>query len=307
MKVNKKLYLDVMERQLGLWGGDGQDKIRRAHVAVGGLGGIGAVSALMLAKAGIGRLTVCDRDIYEVENIVEQAFATYDSVGKPKAEVAAKEMGRHSSGSQLTAFIADLSDRREAARLVAEADILVSGVDNPWARLALAQACRNRGIPMIVSANIGWSVMHTMYMPQGPEYADSWQNIPGVHWKNGGPDISDSQTIAAIEKDWKIWAAALSGFMLESLQKLLMENQTYYWYAAPQAYFIASMGVLDALKYLVNKGHVTKFPEVFYYDMHSNRQLMWNELQERRVELYEAWDRGPEAVVACVRRWQNAS
>lgn len=294
-----------LERQLGLWGARGQSRLLRAHVAVGGLGGIGAISALMLAKAGVGRLTVSDRDHYAVENVVEQAFATRDTVGIPKVEAALTELARHTDRTALAGFTGDLSNLRTARRLAAEADILVSGVDNPSARLALDRACRERGIPLVLSANIGWGILHTVYLPGGPGYAEGWRHLPGVRWRRGRPDLADPGTAAAIQREWDLWAVVLGGYLPDAARAFVQGGQGYYWYSAAPANFAASLGVSDTLKYLTGRGSVTAYPKVFYYDLLSNRELSWETLEQRRADLLEVWDEGAAAVLLQVKGWRH--
>ncbi|MCL2108764.1 MAG: ThiF family adenylyltransferase, partial [Oscillospiraceae bacterium] len=158
-------YLCDTERQLGLWGVEGQLRLRNARVAVAGLGGIGSASALMLAKAGVGLIRVCDWDCYDSVNIVGQEFATYADIGRPKVEVALECMRKHTKHSLLEGFQADLKRDDECVRLISDADILISAVDNAPARIALGKAADKAGIPFVVSTNIGWTATHTVFFP----------------------------------------------------------------------------------------------------------------------------------------------
>ena len=65
------------------------DKLRRSHVAVFGLGGVGSYAAEALCRAGIGELTLIDGDTVSLSNINRQLYALHSTVGQPKAEAAA--------------------------------------------------------------------------------------------------------------------------------------------------------------------------------------------------------------------------
>ena len=65
------------------------DKLRRSHVAVFGLGGVGSYAAEALCRAGIGELTLIDGDTVSLSNINRQLYALHSTVGLPKAEAAA--------------------------------------------------------------------------------------------------------------------------------------------------------------------------------------------------------------------------
>jgi molybdopterin/thiamine biosynthesis adenylyltransferase len=297
-------YINAMERHLGMWGVEGQEKIRQAHVAVGGVGGIGAISALMLAKAGVGKISICDRDSYGIENIVEQIFATYDTIGEEKVIAAKREMLRHNQFAEINAFTGDLSDESTAMKLIEDADILVSGVDNAAARIMLGKVCAKKRIPFVVSANIGWSILHTVYLPTKNHYGSIWRDVDGLKWSEDFPDMTDPITCEKVEKEWNIWVVALSRFEQDSLKQFITKKTAYYWYAAPQAYFAASLGITDALKIMVEKGEVFSFPNIFYFDMKSSKVLSWEELCMRRSALREIWDTDIESILNLSNSWQ---
>jgi molybdopterin/thiamine biosynthesis adenylyltransferase len=297
-------YMEAMERQFGMWGCEGQEKLRNAKVAVGGIGGIGAISALMLAKSGIGYIRICDRDAYGIENIVEQAFATYDNAGVEKVTAASREMKRHNQFAEINSFTGDLSDEAVAMRLVEGIDVLVAGVDNAAARLMLGKVCAKKNIPMVVAANIGWSILHTVYFPGEHHYGTIWRDVKGLTWNDDGfPNLNDAASCEAIQKEWNIWVAALSSYEPDFLQKFLIENPSYYWYSSPPAYFGASMGVLDALKILVGRGQVYAFPNIFYFDMKLGKLMSWEHMAQRRAAIREVWDKGIDEVVRVAKTW----
>ena len=70
-------------------GGDALDRLRRSHVAVFGLGGVGSYVVEALCRAGVGELTLIDGDTVSVTNINRQLYALHSTVGQPKAEAAA--------------------------------------------------------------------------------------------------------------------------------------------------------------------------------------------------------------------------
>lgn len=299
LEIMRNQYVIDMERQLGLWGRESQEKIGRATVAVGGVGGIGAISSLMLAKAGVGRLRLCDLDHYGPENIVEQAFASWDTVGQPKVDTALAELARHTHHTELDGFSGDLSREEDALRLVAGADVVISGVDNAPARIMLGRICARRGIPLVVPANVGWCVLHTVYMPGEESYAAVWRDVPGIRLdREGFPDMTDPATKEAVETEWAIWVAVMAGFEPEYLKKYIEGNRSYLWYAAPPAYFAASLGIMDALKIIGARGEPIVFPDIYYFDMAAGRPRSWKYFAEKRAAIRVAWPFGSEAVLS---------
>ena len=81
-----------LERTALLLGEEKLGMLRRAHVLVVGLGGVGAYAAEMIARAGVGRMTVADADTVSVSNINRQLVALRSTVGRPKAEVLAERL-----------------------------------------------------------------------------------------------------------------------------------------------------------------------------------------------------------------------
>ena len=70
-------------------GGDALEKLRRSHVAVFGLGGVGSYVTEALCRTGVGELTLIDGDTVSVSNINRQLYALHSTIGMPKAEAAA--------------------------------------------------------------------------------------------------------------------------------------------------------------------------------------------------------------------------
>ena len=83
--MSEKSFLD---RTRVLIGEDGINKLKASHIAVFGLGGVGGYAAEMLARSGIGKLSIIDNDIFDVTNINRQIFALNTTVGLNKCDVA---------------------------------------------------------------------------------------------------------------------------------------------------------------------------------------------------------------------------
>ena len=81
-----------LERTELLLGSEKLELLRNAHVLVVGLGGVGAYAAEMIARAGVGRMTVADADTVNATNINRQLVALHSTVGRPKAEVLAERL-----------------------------------------------------------------------------------------------------------------------------------------------------------------------------------------------------------------------
>jgi adenylyltransferase/sulfurtransferase len=134
-------------------GGAGQARLKAAHVAVIGAGGIGCPVIQYLAAAGIGALTIIDDDVVELSNLQRQILFSDADLGAGKAGVAAaavQRMNPHVTPRAVTARI----DPSNAAALLAGATLVIDGCDNFATRLAVNAACVAAEIPLL-SAAIG--------------------------------------------------------------------------------------------------------------------------------------------------------
>ena len=90
-------------------GKKGQKKLSNSTVAIIGLGALGSVSAELLARAGIGKLTLIDLDIVELSNLQRQSLFDENDVGKPKALSAKEHLNKINSDVKVDFFIDDLN------------------------------------------------------------------------------------------------------------------------------------------------------------------------------------------------------
>lgn len=134
----------------------GQQMLGASHVAIVGCGAMGAASASLLARAGVGTLTLIDRDFVEPSNLQRQVL--YDEADAreslPKAEAARRHISLFNSRVTVHARIADLTPTN-IAELLAPAQIILDATDNFETRYLLNDFAVQRGIPWIYAAAIG--------------------------------------------------------------------------------------------------------------------------------------------------------
>jgi len=136
-------------------GETGQQLLRRAHVAIVGVGATGAATAGLLARAGVGHLTLIDRDFVEPSNLQRQMLFDEDDAraALPKAEAARLHLARINSGVHVTAHIADLIPANAAELL--SADIVLDCTDNFETRYLINDLCVREGRLWIYAAAVG--------------------------------------------------------------------------------------------------------------------------------------------------------
>ena len=137
-------------------GAEGQAKIRDASVAIVGCGALGTVQAEAMARAGVGRLRVIDRDFVEWSNLQRQfLFDEADAAeALPKAVAAARRLARVNSEVTVEPMVADLT-AANVEDLFEDIDLILDGTDNFETRFLINDAAVDREIPWIYGAAVG--------------------------------------------------------------------------------------------------------------------------------------------------------
>src|SRR5436309_128963 len=121
----------VRQMRFAPLGKEGQQRLAAARVLICGCGALGSMIAALLARAGIGKLRIVDRDFLELNNLQRQML--YDeadvAAGLPKAIAAANRLERVNSGVEIDAVVADV-DHTNIERLLEGVDCLIDGTDN---------------------------------------------------------------------------------------------------------------------------------------------------------------------------------
>lgn len=145
-----------LERTSLLLGEEKLERLRRAHVLVVGLGGVGAYAAEMLVRAGVGRMTIADADTVSLSNINRQLVALHSTVGRPKAEVLAERLQDIAPEVQLTVVAEYIRDEKTYTLLdAAPYDYVVDAIDTLSPKLALIAGAMERGLPVVSSMGAG--------------------------------------------------------------------------------------------------------------------------------------------------------
>jgi molybdopterin-synthase adenylyltransferase len=148
-------------------GAEGQERLRRAHALIVGLGGLGAPVAMYLAAAGVGRLTLADFDRVELSNLQRQIIHRTEDIGRLKIESARDALAALNPLVETT--LADGRLEGEALRArVAEADVVIDATDNFATRFALNEACVRSGTPLVSGAAIRMEGQVTVFRPGQP-------------------------------------------------------------------------------------------------------------------------------------------
>ncbi|MBE6195897.1 MAG: tRNA threonylcarbamoyladenosine dehydratase [Rikenellaceae bacterium] len=147
---------DWMERTELLLGAEKLDLLRRAHVLIVGVGGVGAYAAEMLARAGVGSLTLADADEVGPTNINRQLVALHSTIGRKKVEVLAERLRDINPSMNLTLIDDYIKDEKTYELLdSATFDYVVDAIDTLSPKAALIAAALERNLPLVSSMGAG--------------------------------------------------------------------------------------------------------------------------------------------------------
>ncbi len=144
------------ERTELLLGEEKLNILRNAHVLVVGLGGVGAYAAEMIARAGVGRMTIADADTVGVSNINRQLLALNSTIGREKSAVMAERLRDINPQIELNVVCDYIRDEKTYTLLdAAPYDYVVDCIDTLSPKVNLIAAALERGIPVVSSMGAG--------------------------------------------------------------------------------------------------------------------------------------------------------
>ena len=147
---------DWKQRTRLLLGEEKSERLRRAHVLVVGVGGVGAYAAEMLCRAGVGRLTLVDADTVQPTNINRQLPALHSTLGQPKGEVLAARFRDINPEVELTVLPVFLKDENIPQLLdAARYDFVVDAIDTLAPKCHLIAEALRRRIKIVSSMGAG--------------------------------------------------------------------------------------------------------------------------------------------------------
>src|SRR5512144_1314747 len=138
-----------------LLGDEGIDKLKRKHIFVAGMGGVGSYCAEALARAGIGRLTLLDHDVVVDSNINRQLPALLSTVGQPKAELMGARIADINPDCRVTLLRIFLSAENVNELVPDDCDYVIDCIDSLTCKEALVAESFKRGMKVASSMGAG--------------------------------------------------------------------------------------------------------------------------------------------------------
>ncbi len=252
-------YQEAFSRNLGWLTPQEQQRLRRARVAVAGMGGVGGVHVQGLARLGIGALNLSDFDCFEQANFNRQAGAAMSTVGRAKVEVM-REFALDVNPETDIRVFPDGLDEGQLADYLDGVDLLIDAIDffANGLRPALYRAARERGIPVVCSAPLGAGASLISFHPGGTSFDDYFgfagcdEITMAVRFMVGmSPRLPQRHYLAYPD---------IVDFVKHRVPSLGMACQ-----------FAAGMAVTTSMKLLLQRGGVKGAPHSYQFDAYLGR------------------------------------
>ena len=146
---------DRFQRTRMLIGDEALTRLQDSKILVFGVGGVGGYVCEALARAGVGRIDVVDKDVIDITNINRQIIATTDTVGLPKVEVCKARMASINPEIRCEAKKLFFLPETSAEFDFTQYDYIVDAVDNVTAKIAIICKAKEAGTPIISSMGTG--------------------------------------------------------------------------------------------------------------------------------------------------------
>ena len=160
--------LERYDRQIRVFGREGQARLKRGRIVVVGLGGLGCAAVTYLVAAGVGRIVLVDDEKVELSNLNRQVLHWSKDVGRPKASSAAEKLGELNPEVSVEALREEVTERN-VEDIVREGDVIVDGTDNWKTRFLLNDSCVEIGKPFVHASVHGlYGQALTVVPGQGP-------------------------------------------------------------------------------------------------------------------------------------------
>jgi molybdopterin/thiamine biosynthesis adenylyltransferase len=252
-------YSTAFSRNLGWVTRAEQEKLRTCRVAIAGMGGVGGIHLLTLARLGVGRFSIADPDQFDTVNMNRQAGAFMSTMGLDKASAMEKMTLDINPQAEIRAFNARV-DASNVDEFLRGADLYVDGLDvfAIGARRLVFAACTRLGIPAITVAPLGMGAALVNFRPGRMSFEDYF----------GLEGHSEDEQILRFLVGLAPYVLHRT-YLVEPDRVNLARQQT----ASTAMGCQLSAGVMgaEALKILLGRGKVWAAPHAIQFDAYRNK------------------------------------
>lgn len=131
------------------------EKLKKSHVLICGVGGVGSYALEAIARSGVGKITIVDKDVVDITNINRQLIATTSTIGEDKVDVARTRINDINKEANVIAIKKNITLETIKEILTEDMDYVVDAVDNIDAKVAIITECNKKNIRCISSMGMG--------------------------------------------------------------------------------------------------------------------------------------------------------
>ncbi len=252
-------YASAFGRNLGWVTPAEQDRLRRTRVCIAGMGGVGGIYLLTLARLGIGAFTIADHDTFDWPNLNRQAGATASTIARPKVEVML-EMARDINPELDVRVYAQGVTEPSLDAFLADGDVYLDGLDffALDIRRRVFAACRRLGMPAVTVAPLGMGAAMLNFVPESMSFED--------YFRLEGHD-ADEQAMRFL--------VGLSPAMLQMGYLADRSYVDFHRRRGPSTVIgvqlCSGVAAIQVLKLVLRRGEVVAAPWGLHYDGYRNR------------------------------------
>ena len=285
-------YEELFTRNIGFVDENEQGLLRASRFAVLGVGGMGGVVAQVLARAGVGALSILDKDAFEPSNNNRQVYARSDTWGRAKVDVTAEELRKVNPELELRVEHHFGADNLDA--VLKGVDVAVNGMDELGACLRLWRGAQERGIPVVDA----WSApLPNVFVLRPGE--PSPEDFLGYPTRGIAPEEVDAKRLAECKVREALHVALHSRSLRYLDMKIIDEilsGQRARISFAPMVWGAALLMAWEALKLRLRRGEVASRFGLFWDPWRGDCRAARGFFPFERELIRKAWaafDRSP--------------
>lgn len=242
-------YWEIASRQMSIVTRSEQERFKDAQITVIGCGGIGGQTIEMLARMGIGKMVLVDKDAFDLSNLNRQTLASIAELGLSKSAVAKEKVRLINPYVKVTAYDEHV-DQSNIDKVIGDSDIVIDALDNVLTRVIVSRKAKEKGIPYIHGAIHGTLGQITVFLPNSDKSYEEMFNLPSQ-----GKELDD-ETIDALKN------------ITSGVPPVIA--------ATPN--LIGCLEAMEAYKIITGVGKVTVAPNILTFDLLDLSSFSLNEL-----------------------------
>lgn len=252
-------YEEAFSRNLGWVTEAEQRRLREARVCIAGLGGVGGVYMLTMARLGVGRFTVADFDTFSLANFNRQAGATLGAIDRPKLDVMVELALEINPELDIRTYPQGVNEAN-AAEFLSGCDVYLDGLDffALDIRQRVFRMCHEMGIPACTVAPLGMGAALLNFLPGGMSFDDYFG------FDAGPPEDRPLRFLAGLSP-----SMLQMGYLADPSRVNLAERRGPSSIIAVQ--LCSGVAGAQVLKLLLRRGELIAAPWGLHFDAYRNK------------------------------------